>query len=153
MRLRRCADLIMRLPWWCHQMETFSALLALCAGIHRSPVISTYRGQWRGVLIVFSAPGQTIDTPLGSLWRYCNVFDAYYLCSASNLLRLYCTFPASCFKLQGILSYRHSFSYAEPHISGHSPGWNYTQQIMLVIFSIVAEKKTILIDDHLFITA
>ena len=23
-------------PWWRHQMETFSALLALCAGIHRS---------------------------------------------------------------------------------------------------------------------
>ena len=23
-------------PWWRHKMETFSALLAICAGIHRS---------------------------------------------------------------------------------------------------------------------
>ena len=31
--------------WWRHQMETFSALLAICAG--NSPV----PGQWRGVLM------------------------------------------------------------------------------------------------------
>ena len=29
---------------------TFSALLALCAGIHRSPVNSLHKGQWRGAL-------------------------------------------------------------------------------------------------------
>ena len=33
--------------WWRHQMETFSALLALCAG--NSP----RKGQWRGALIFF----------------------------------------------------------------------------------------------------
>ena len=33
--------------WWRHQMETFSALLALCA--ENSPV--THEGQWRGVLV------------------------------------------------------------------------------------------------------
>ena len=54
--------------WWRHQMETFSALLALCAGnspvpgefplcvtfvrgIHRSPVNSPHKGQWRGALM------------------------------------------------------------------------------------------------------
>ena len=37
--------------WWRHQMETFSALLALCAGIHRSPVNSFHKGQWRGALV------------------------------------------------------------------------------------------------------
>ena len=37
--------------WWRHQMETFSALLALCAGIHRSPVNSRHTGQWRGTLM------------------------------------------------------------------------------------------------------
>ena len=38
-------------PWWRHQMETFSALLAICAG--NSPVLvnSTHRGQWRGALV------------------------------------------------------------------------------------------------------
>ena len=29
----------------------FSALLALCAGIHRSPVNSLHKGQWRGALM------------------------------------------------------------------------------------------------------
>ena len=36
--------------WWRHQMETFSAFLALYGGIHRSPVNSPHRGQWRGAL-------------------------------------------------------------------------------------------------------
>ena len=38
-------------PWWRHQMETFSALLALCAGIHRSPVNSPHKVQWCGALM------------------------------------------------------------------------------------------------------
>ena len=32
-------------------METFSALLALCEGIHWSPVDSPHKGQWREALI------------------------------------------------------------------------------------------------------
>ena len=40
-----------KLSWWRHQMETFSALLAICAGIHRSPVNSPHKGQWRGALM------------------------------------------------------------------------------------------------------
>ena len=39
--------------WWRHQKEIFSALLALCAGIDRSPVNSPHKGQWRGALILF----------------------------------------------------------------------------------------------------
>ena len=34
-------------------METFSALLALCAWIHRPPVNSPHKGQWRGALVFF----------------------------------------------------------------------------------------------------
>ena len=37
------------LTWWRHQMETFSALLAICAG--NSPVNSPHKGQWRGALM------------------------------------------------------------------------------------------------------
>ena len=39
------------LSWWRHQMETFSALRALCAG--NSPVTgdSPHKGQWRGALM------------------------------------------------------------------------------------------------------
>ena len=37
--------------WWRHQMQTFSALLALCGG--NSPIIGEFprKGQWRGALI------------------------------------------------------------------------------------------------------
>ena len=37
--------------WWRHQMETVSALLALCAGNSPVPVISPHKGQWRGALM------------------------------------------------------------------------------------------------------
>ena len=39
------------ISWWRHQMETFSALLALCAGNSPVPVNSPHRGQWRGALM------------------------------------------------------------------------------------------------------
>ena len=37
--------------WWRHQMETFSALLVICAGNSPVPVISPHKGQWRRVLM------------------------------------------------------------------------------------------------------
>ena len=37
--------------WWRHQMEAFSALLAICAGNSPVPVNSPHRGQWRGALM------------------------------------------------------------------------------------------------------
>ena len=37
--------------WWRHQMETFSALLAVCEGNHRSPVDPPHKGRWRGALM------------------------------------------------------------------------------------------------------
>ena len=48
-------------PWWRHQMETFSVLLALCGGnppvtSHRSPVDSHRKSQWRGSLMVSLMP-------------------------------------------------------------------------------------------------
>ena len=62
--------------WWRHQMETFSALLAICAG--NSPVNSPHKGQWRGALM-FSlicackqSWGCWFETPSRSLWRHCN---------------------------------------------------------------------------------
>ena len=39
------------MAWWRHQMETFSASLAFVRGIHRSPVNSPHKGQWRGALM------------------------------------------------------------------------------------------------------
>ena len=40
--------------WWRHQTETFSALLALCAGNSPVPVNSPHKGQWRGGALMFS---------------------------------------------------------------------------------------------------
>ena len=40
------------ITWWRHQIQTFSALLALCEGIHRSPVDSRHKGLWRGALML-----------------------------------------------------------------------------------------------------
>ena len=37
--------------WWRHQMETVSALLAICAGNSPAPVNSPHKGQWRGALM------------------------------------------------------------------------------------------------------
>ena len=37
------------MTWWRHQMETFSALLVICA--RNSPVNSAHKGQWRGALM------------------------------------------------------------------------------------------------------
>ena len=75
-------DIIKPLTWWRHQMETFSALLAICGGIHRSPVNSPHKGQWRGALtfpliwlnrqLSKQSWGWWFETPSCSLWRHCN---------------------------------------------------------------------------------
>ena len=39
--------------WWRHQMETFSAWLALCAGNSPVPVNSPHKSQWRGALMFY----------------------------------------------------------------------------------------------------
>ena len=36
--------------WWRHQMETFLALLAICAG---NSLVTGHEGQWRGALMFF----------------------------------------------------------------------------------------------------
>ena len=69
--------------WWRHQMETFSALLALCAG--NSPVTGEFPTQGpvtRSFGVFFDLRlskrlgkqswGWWIWTPLPSLWRHCN---------------------------------------------------------------------------------
>ena len=38
--------------WWCHQMETFPRYWPFVRGIHRSPVNSPHKVQWRGALVL-----------------------------------------------------------------------------------------------------
>ena len=72
--------------WWRQQMETFSALLAICAG--NSPVngeFPTQRPVTRSFEVFFDLRlnkrlsehswGWWFETPLGPLWRHCNEID------------------------------------------------------------------------------
>ena len=74
--------LIWKCPWWRHQLETFSMLLALCAGnllvsgefLSQSPVTLSFDvffdlclNKW---LSKQSRPRQ-FEMPLRSLWRHC----------------------------------------------------------------------------------
>ena len=69
--------------WWRHQMETFSALLAICA--ENSPVAGEFSAQWpvtRSFDVFFDLRlnkrlskqwwGWWFDTPSCPLWRHCN---------------------------------------------------------------------------------
>ena len=69
--------------WWCHQMEIFSALLALCDG--NSTGISRLPPQRPvGFAVFFDLRMETLlskqsrrwwfETPSRSLWRHCSVF-------------------------------------------------------------------------------
>ena len=76
--------MVLVFSWWRHQMETFSALLALCAG--NSPVTGEFPAQ-RPVTRSFGdffdlrlnkrlskhSWGGWFGTPSPSLWRHCNV--------------------------------------------------------------------------------
>ena len=82
-------------------METFSALLAICAGIHRSPVNSPHESQWRGALM-FSLicawiHGWVNNHEAGNLRRYRVHYDVIVMKSrditTTNVLffsRAYC---------------------------------------------------------------
>ena len=69
--------------WWRHQMETFSALLVICAG--NSPVPGEFTAQWpvtRSFDVFFDlrlngrlskqSRGGWFETPSCTLWRHCN---------------------------------------------------------------------------------
>ena len=79
------------LPWWRHQMETFSALLAICAGNSPVPVNSPHKGQWRGALM-FSLICERINSwvnngEAGGLRRHRGHYDVIVMIT----LILYCT--------------------------------------------------------------
>ena len=74
------------LPWWRHQMETFSALLAICAG--NSPVPGEFPAQrpvTRSFDVFFDLRlnkrlskqpwGWWFETPAWSLWRHRNALS------------------------------------------------------------------------------
>ena len=74
------------ISWWRHQMEAFSALLALCAG--NSPVTGEFpsqKGQLCGLRCFFDVGPhkllnrQSNDRWFETTWRSCDVIVMYYL--------------------------------------------------------------------------
>ena len=76
--------------WWRHQMETFSTLLAICAG--KSPVPGEFPAQrpvTRSFGVFFDLRpnkrlskqwwGWWFETPLRSLWHHCNVVKRLHM--------------------------------------------------------------------------
>ena len=76
--------------WWRHQMETFSALLALCAG-NFSPVNSPRKGQWRRVLIFSLICAWTNDwvneREASDLRRHCAQYNVTVMCNPIQLCK------------------------------------------------------------------
>ena len=74
-----------KVSWWRNQMETFSALLALVRGIHRSPVNSPHKGQWRGSfmfsLISAWTKGWANNWDMGDLRCHRANYDVNVVCS------------------------------------------------------------------------
>ena len=84
------------LPWWRHQIQTFSALLALCAG--NSPVHGEFPSQRpvtrsfdvffdlrRNIRLSKKPWGWWCETPSRSLWRHCNAKATFVNFSVSNI--------------------------------------------------------------------
>ena len=65
--------------WWRHQMQTFSALLAICVGIHWSLVNFPHKGQWHRALMLSLICNWTNDwvnkRDAGDLRRLCVHYD------------------------------------------------------------------------------
>ena len=85
-----CCLTFANIPWWRHQMETFSALLALCAG--NSPVLGEFPAQrpvTRSFDVIFDLRpnkrlsiqswGWWFETLSCSLWRHCNAWLSHWL--------------------------------------------------------------------------
>ena len=84
--------LTLNVPWWRHQMETFSALLTLCAG--NSPVTGEFPSQrpvTRSLGVFFDLRlskrlNRRFETLSRSLWRHCDDYRAMqHLCEGPNV--------------------------------------------------------------------
>ena len=96
-------------PWWRHQMETFSALLAICEG--NSPV-PTQRPVTRNFDVFFDLrlnkrlnkqwQGWWFETPSHPLWRHCRVMFLFSILVSTtrnfspwSLVERFCTTPSA----------------------------------------------------------
>ena len=122
--------------WWRHQMETFSALLTICAG--NSPVTGefpTQRPVTRSFDVFFDPRlnkrlskqwrGWWFETPSRSLWRHYNAFRRQWLCSLWISMELTVSNLHS--NTQWIANIAHSFYFIFPKFcrSNINFGWEH----------------------------
>ena len=99
--MRYALDFVLLCSWWRHQMETFSALLALCAG--NSSVTGEFPAQrpvTRSLDVFFDLHlnkqlskqswGWCFQMPLRSLWRHCNVMWICVMCDLFSQIQYWC---------------------------------------------------------------
>ena len=96
------------ISWWRHQMETFSALLALCAGNSPVPVNSPHKGQWRGALVfslIFAWINDWINNrEAGDLTRHRGHYDVNVM--LSRPLRQHPPTHSNCSHIQWLIARR-----------------------------------------------
>ena len=85
-----CRIKLMQISWWRHQMETFSRNWPFVWGIHRSPVNSPHKDQWRGALmfslICVWINGWVNNREAGDLRRYHAHYDVTVMLMAIFLV-------------------------------------------------------------------
>ena len=160
--MQRCSQQMFRLTWWRHQMETFSALLVLCAG--NSPVtceFPSHKPVTRSFDVFFDLRlnkrlskqswGWWFETPSRSLWRHFNGCGiVWIICGYSCTTTKHCiqhwhptvTFWVSVKYPEGGLRHRyHSnniFKQSFQFASWFSyPTWNTTQNVFMEATSLV----------------
>ena len=112
------------LLWWRHQMETFSALLAICAG--NSPITGEFPAQrlvTRSIDVFFDLRqnkrlskqswGWWFETPSRPLWRHCSqcCWSITYLGTALHIFVLCLVYSVlKCYDAHSILEYHRVMS-------------------------------------------
>ena len=112
--------------WWCHQMETFSALLGLCEGDSlvtgelpsQRPLIRSFDVQLNKRLSKQSRR-QSFETPLHSLWCHCDVdMERHLQVNATTTSSHRASTVRCCYNMVNLLPYPHKI-----HPIAHPLGW------------------------------
>ena len=105
--------------WWRHQLETFSALLAISAGNSPVPVKSPHKGQWRGALmfslICARINGWVNNREAGDLRLHRAHYDVTVMYMYRNV---FVPFVSHCVLSPGQLAWVYSDRLLWPHITG-----------------------------------
>ena len=87
----RLVTLLYQNTWWRHQMETFPRNWPFVWGIHRSPVNSPQKGQWRGALMFSLICAWITDwvnnREAGDLRRHRGHYDVTVMIEVISLIR------------------------------------------------------------------